>query len=69
GRSVSDLSKEALQVLQQTVREIRSLNSYSLRLKNDPSLLVMSSEDIANALLKNMNPAQFSNPGDIPSKD
>lgn len=64
-----ELSKEALHVLQQTIREIRSLNSYSIRLKNDPNLLVMSSEEIANALLGSVNPAQFINPGDASSKE
>jgi hypothetical protein len=60
------LSNEALQVLRQTVTQIKDLNK-SVKKKPDNELLIMRSEDIADAILGNIGPNQFIRPTETES--
>lgn len=59
----SEISKEALSVLKETVQQIKNLNA-DFNKKYDAKLLSMSSKEIAQALTHKINPAQFSNPSE-----
>jgi len=59
----SDIAKEALSILKDTVQQIKDLNATNKK-HCDSALLSMSSKDIAQSLVHKIKPSQFSNPGE-----